>query len=475
MSTPASSKPLSRSNPRRFDGAVFWVFIALVCLTGGASRHDVLSLVVLRPLAVLAFCYAVVASQGGLRQQPLPFYLLLALGGLMLAQLVPLPPGTWEQLPGRDMVAQVEAAVGMPSPWRSLSLTPARTWNSFFALMIPLATFVLYSLQPQRIKQRVPLAIVACGVASMVWGLAQLVGGADTPLYHYRIHTDDRPIGLFANRNHQAMFLALSILFAGMMIETVLKAWSKSSPLYLTALGGYVVLVLVFEFILGSRGGLLLAGLAVAAVAVAVAMSPNLRRRRQPASRAKAQWWTRFQRPWVVLPAVAASLSVLVFMAVSLNRNEAFARMFVSGDTSRYDRLEILPYLATMLGDQFPWGSGFGSFDALFRRYESTDLLSTFYLNQAHNDWMQFLIEGGLPAAGLLAVFVGWCIHRMVRRMREGGSLLLFPVFPLIALASAFDYPLRVPILMMSFVLAICLLADRSGLSHDLPPRADRH
>lgn len=473
MSTPASSKPASRSHPRRFDGLLLWVFIALVCLTGGASRHDVLSLVVLRPLAVLAFFYAAVVGPAGLRQQPLPFYLLLGLGGLMLGQLVPLPPGTWHQMPGRDIVAQLEAAVGVPSPWRPLSLTPARTWNSFFALMIPLATFVLYSLQPQPIKQRVPLAIVACGVASMMWGLAQLVGGTDTPLYHYRIHTDDRPIGLFANRNHQAMFLALSILFAGMMIETVLKAWSKRSPLYLTALGGYIVLVLVFEFILGSRGGLLLAGLAVAAVAVA--LSPTLRRRRQPASRARAKWWTRLQHPWVVLTVVAASLGALVLMAVSLNRNEAFARMFVSGDTSRYDRLEILPYLATMLSDQFPWGGGFGSFDALFRRYESTDLLSTFYLNQAHNDWMQFLIEGGLPAAVLLAVFVGWCIHRMVRRMREGGSLLLFPVFPLIALASAFDYPLRVPILMMSFVLAICLLAERSGPSHDLPPRADRH
>ena len=52
-----------------------------------------------------------------------------------------------------------------------------------------------------------------------------------------------------------------------------------------------------------------------------------------------------------------------------------------------------------------PFGAGFGTFDPVYRRFEPDALLSTIYLNQAHNEPMQLAMEGGIPALALLLVF----------------------------------------------------------------------
>lgn len=467
----ASVNPRRKWNSRWLNGIVLLAFCVLVCATGGASRHDVVSLIVLRPLAVLALTYALIAGAAPLRGQPLPFWLLVGLAALTGMQLIPLPPTFWPSLPGRDAVAAVEAAVGMPSHWRPLSLTPARTWNTLFSLAIPLAAFCLYRIQDPSVKAKVPLAIVLCGAASMLWGLAQLVGGLDSPFYHYRIHTQDRPIGFFANRNHQAMFLALTILFAGNVVGTALQQATKRTPLVLTGLLGYVVLVLAFEFILGSRGGLLLAVLAVAIISIILTSSVKRRAGGVPLKTREGLPFAKIRRPWVILAAVGTVLLLLFLAASAMNRNEALARMFESGDTARYDRMSVLPFLSEMLADYFPWGSGFGSFDAVFRSYETTDLLSTFYLNQAHNDWMQFVIEGGLPAAVLLFALAAWWAGTLRQVWRQPGKLIILSALPLMAIGSVYDYPLRVPIIMVVVVLAICLAASGAEAVPDLPAR----
>ena len=56
---------------------------------------------------------------------------------LVLLQLIPLPPATWETLPGRQTVVKGYTAVGMAAPWLPVSLTPNATWDAGLGLVIP--------------------------------------------------------------------------------------------------------------------------------------------------------------------------------------------------------------------------------------------------------------------------------------------------------------------------------------------------
>ena len=96
------------------QGFILWgliTYLVLVFLMGGSSRYDMQSLIVLRPLGVLACGIALLT----LAADHLRRYLFLSIiAGLVLTlvglHLVPLPPEIWQSLPGR-------ARRGKPRPW----------------------------------------------------------------------------------------------------------------------------------------------------------------------------------------------------------------------------------------------------------------------------------------------------------------------------------------------------------------------
>ncbi len=454
------------SNPM-LRQAAFWIFVALVLIGGGASRSDVLSLVYLRPVAVAMLAFALwqrsVTRSGSLGS---PFWLTVALALVVAAQLVPLPPSMWTQLPGRDLVVAVHRAAEIPLVWRPLSLTPAATWNALFALTVPLATIALYSIQSEETRRLVPVALILAGVASMALGLMQLAGGAESALYHYRIHTDGRAVGLFANRNHNAMFLALT-LFAATLEMLRLDPKKPGWSLRFTALFGYALLTLPFVMILGSRAGLVLCILATVIGAVLVVWFDFGRKPAGAAQQGRmAKGLNAFKARWFIALAGLSIFAILGFLAVQGNRGEAFVRIFDSTLDSGISRAEILPIVLAMVRDQFPWGSGFGSFSELFKSYETMGMLSNFYFNQAHNDWLQLVIEGGLPAALILVAALAWLVRMGWRLVRgtfdrpRAAQVPLFAMFMAIALASAGDYPLRVPIIAMTMAFAAMMISE---------------
>jgi O-antigen ligase len=119
-----------------------------------------------------------------------------------------------------------------------------------------------------------------------------------------------------------------------------------------------------------------------------------------------------------------------------------------------------------MMRDHWLFGTGFGSFDAVYRIYEPTALLLPLYVNHAHNDWAQLVIEGGLPAAICLLGLMGWvamAIWRIARRTPGSGALVVFWTawLAIMMAASTVDYPLRTPIFQaVSVWLMLCLAFD---------------
>jgi O-antigen ligase len=126
-------------------------------------------------------------------------------------------------------------------------------------------------------------------------------------------------------------------------------------------------------------------------------------------------------------------------------------------------RFLILPEVLEMIRLHMPWGSGIGSFQAVYAIHEPNELLRGFYMNHAHNDWLEVVMTGGLPAALILAVALGGIAMRVPRLLRgvagDGEATLMgrlgLAVLMFFALASITDYPLRTPALLCFAVVAV--------------------
>jgi O-antigen ligase len=468
----------SRRHAKREPRQVNWrlhallAFIAITCFLGGGSRHDILSLIFLRPIAIGFIGYAlIVARREDLAGLPLPFYWLLALACLLGLQLVPLPYGVWASLPGRELFAQIARDAGMAEQMRPLSLTPARTWNALFSLSVPIAAFLLYAIQSVEDRRRLIRVLVIVGAASAVLGFLQTLTGADSALYWYRIHTVGKAIGFFSNRNHQAMFLAITIVMAALWISR-LRADDKGASFKLVILLSFIVIIIPFLLILGSRAGVVLG-------VPAVLLAPWLITGSGPVRAWADRWRRRAEGRKRLVSPIALALgayfvvaAIVVWVALSNSRREAFDRL-LGPDDAALNRASVLPYLFRMARDYLPFGSGFGSFDTVFRQYEKIQELSPVYLNEAHNDWLQIVIEGGWPAVALAAAFVGWVLFRAVTAIRQRATndprekLAFVAVLAMIAVGSLVDYPLRVPIMMMVIAFIVSLLGDKLATPGD--------
>jgi O-antigen ligase len=106
-------------------------------------------------------------------------------------------------------------------------------------------------------------------------------------------------------------------------------------------------------------------------------------------------------------------------------------------------------------------GIGVGAFEDAFRIHETGELLGPRYLNMAHNDWLQWLIEAGLPGALLLLALLDWLGFRLWRLRQVSHSWFVLGLVgcAIIALASYFDYPLRTPLFQVAAVWFVCALA----------------
>lgn len=84
-----------------------------------------------------------------------------------------------------------------------------------------------------------------------------------------------------------------------------------------------------------------------------------------------------------------------------------------------------------------PWtGWGVGTWRAVYPRFATFDLAAI--ANEAHNDWLQWAAEGGIPFALLFAVLAIWLVKPSVESVWGMGV-------PMVLVHSYVDYPLREP------------------------------
>lgn len=444
-------------------------FMILVALSGGASRSDAASLMILRPLAALAVGYAlIVISREQWKQIRIPGLLLLALAAIVALQLVPLPHSIWLKLPERDMFAVAEKAAGVAPAWRSLSVDFDRTLNSLMALLVPAAAMLLFAVVPTRQHYWLLITLIAIGIASAVIGLLQLIGPTGGPLYFYRITNSDSAVGLFANRNHQAILSAciIPLLAAYAFANRHHDLWRKER---FVGSGSCALLLIAMTVATGSRAGLMALG--IVTIGLLFLIPSGFKRPRGSSGRVTASLAS--PRVVIVLAFFALGLLVVGFSG----RSTALDRILV--DDSAIDlRFQAFETIIAMVRDFFPFGGGFGTFAGAFRIVEPDFMLSPKFLNHAHNDLAETLYEGGLAMGLLLIAFVVLFARAAVTHLTSPYSADLrkllgrasVVVLTILSVASLFDYPLRTPTMAMVAAFALCFaFLPRNGVGGGRP------
>lgn len=417
--------------------------LALAMAIGGAGENYPLLEMLLELCAVAVLGYFVLTRRNwALNGEARLALVLLALILLLpLLQLIPLPPGVWETLPGREGPAQLDRVMGwhLSRPW---SLDVEGTIRSFLELLVPAAVFIGCICLTLQERIRLFWIVIAFALFSGLLGLVQLVSaGSLTP--YISSHTG-YPVGLFVNRNHNAALMLMAIPIVGALAAIQL---TKGKPRLPIALASASLLIVFGIVVLGttSRGGLLLLPLVLAAALLLVL-------RRQSAGQ-------------VGVPALAT----LGAAALVLLYNGGVTRTLTRFSSLQDDRLNYWTDISWALKQYGLAGTGFGTFVPVFQSAESLESVVPQYINHAHNDLLEVLLEGGVPAAILFLAFIGligWALFkgRNATRVAERPLVNLGAAAAIltIMLFSLVDFPLRMPALSAPFAMLFAALLPTS-------------
>jgi O-antigen ligase len=442
------------------------IALAAILVLGGANWTMPLS----RFLAGVIACGVLVAAIAGPRRAGLrmtvPDWLVLALLGLFAAHLVPLPPGLWSQLPGREAAALIDRTLFGEPGWRPLSLDPEATLRSLTMLLPAAAVYLAVRLGDGRRRRALLRGVVVAAALAIVVALVQFALPGLDGLQFYPDGDYGKPVGFFTNRNHQATFLLMALPLAA--------AWLLSLPgiargrLADVILAGLALAVAIGALLTASRSGAALLGPALAGTWFAWAAA----RRPAPwaAAAGRPAGWKR-HGPGLLAAATVLMVAGLVF---ALGR-EGLGGALERGDPAGDQRFDFWPHVLAAAMRFWPLGSGIGTFLQGYEMHEPLEAVSPLYLNHAHNDFLEIFLEAGVPGL-VLAVAGAWELSVLTWRAWRGRGDRIVPFRDQARLASLacllpiahslVDYPLRTVAISALFALCMAIMAD-TGESDD--------
>lgn len=420
------------------------VLLAFAVLLGGASRQHALRLALVELAALPLLIMAggkLFSDEDFWNRHRLALGLLLGMAATPLLQLIPLPPAIWTALPGRDPLVLSLGLANIPPGWGPLSLTPEQTWRAFLALIPPAAMFIAVLTAAADLRRRLVYLLLACVTAAILLGVLQLVSGR---FYPWTTTEPGNMVGFFANRNHLATLLLVSLPFAAAILGGAFRLRTEGGQAALWLSMTFMGLVVIALGVTRSRTGVILVGPALVASFV-IAWIAGGRGRLRPQLLA-------------VIGGAAVAVAAIGLFALGPIMDRFDPNAAPEG------RFENWPTVAEAAQSYLPVGSGLGSFDPVYRSVEPLERLDATFFNQAHNDYLEIWLETGWIGAGLLIGFLIWWTRRTWSAWRAAPSRdtdiqrAASVAMLMVMIHSAVDYPIRTETIAVIFALCAALL-----------------
>lgn len=411
-------------------------------LLGGASAAGIWANAALQILAVLIILpFAARSGPAVPGSRP-----LLVAAGLVLIlvaiELVPLPWGVVDRFPGRAPIVAGYRLLGLTPSWQHVSLDPDATIASALALLpfFAVAAATIHAARPSR--DAAVTTLLAMIVIEIAFGALQLTGGGNH--YFYAITNASSAVGFFANANHMA-----TLLLIGLPYVAAVGTRRSSSTKRNREQRGWLSLALFLVICLG----VLLNGSAAGLGLLLPAIGASYLIYRRAAGRS-IRWH-------IVLLLVVVAVLILGFLMVG-----PFHGQFLDQSLSEADpttRRTSWAVTAQAAREYFPVGSGLGSFVPIYHLHEDLARVTTTFVNHAHNDYLELLLELGLAGLIGLVLFLAWFIRRAIVVWRSDEADLTLAragsvAVGIVMLHSIVDYPLRTAAIASAFALSVALL-----------------
>lgn len=457
--------PLS-SRKSALNALIFFLLLALILfapLIRGGNRPVPLLVMELASLPMLAYA---VLRPDFLKYLSRPILAALALLALFpLLQWLPLVPAAlWPALPDRGVYASGISEFGSDMPaLRAVSLVPSATESSWLAMLPALAVFLVTVSLREELLKRVVYLFLAMAAFQAALALAQFGGGWGGG---FRLGPADigRSIGTYANRNHLAGLLEMALPIALGLLAARMgrgggasryagRSWLRRTgqffmnlprPNQTMVFAALFLLMLLGLIFTRSRSGIVMA-------MVGIFLSALFYGRHIGGVRSGSLA--------TLFAVIGLALASLVGLAPVLDR-------FSVDDALADARWPIYASSLAASWRFFPFGSGLGTFPDVFWRFQPDSIAD--FVNHAHNDYIEFVFEGGLPALVVIVMFLVMYALRWrallnhaqwstLNFMQVGSGIGLL----LMALHSLTDFNLHIPANAIYFALLAAVFFRR--------------
>jgi len=301
-------------------------------------------------------------------------------------------------------------------------------FSTFFAAALA------YINSEKRLK-RIVVLIVIFGATMAFFGILQRLANPDG-IYGMRLTPQAIPFGPFVNQHH---FAALMQMTGGLTLALLLGRDTTREKKYLLAIA--LVISGIAVALTGSRGGLL-GFLAMASFAALLTFMSGRKSRSEERAGVQRK---------IIFAAGALGFGlVIIGTALLIGGNDQVLRGIgaVSADADvSTGRLHFWPIALKIFIANPLIGSGFDSFAVAFTRYDTWSGLMR--VEQAHNEYLQMLAEGGLVAIGCVLMFIfllfkkGLKVVSSTKGFRQSAAIGSLAGCLGIMVHSFFDFPLR--------------------------------
>jgi O-antigen ligase len=433
----ATNKTASLSKP---STVLCWlVILTLTCamVLGGAPAKPGIGFLATSLVSIITLSFALAGGAlNNVRALPRACKILLVvLLALPVIQLFPLNMDIYSMLPGHQKAAKTISLVG-GAGWLPLSLAPMDTAFAALLFIPPISIFIGILALSQNDRDAVLMAAIGITIISILIGLIQFTSGG-TALNFYDSAHKTYLLGFFNNRNHTGLILAVVFVLCAQLV--LRKAERRPAFLILGILG---ILFVAAEIGTASRSGMVFMGAAIISIFVLNNEQPRLR------------------KTLVILGAAAAVLALSLYLAdgVFQRSTDRFSEIGEDGRWTIWERSLPLVQL------YFPTGSGLGTFATIFAANEKLDWLSPRFVNHAHNDYLEFVIEAGILGVISIILFL-YCflakakdVFNRTHWSMNGSERLVVVAVALVITHEFWDYPLRTLAGSCVFALALGML-----------------
>ncbi|MGH1352221.1 MAG: O-antigen ligase family protein [Methyloligellaceae bacterium] len=476
---------LSRLLPTKLIVLIFGIFVALaaVPLGGNIALAWGLNGVI---TAFMLMWFAVDARlAGGTLPVPVRTVSLPLIAYMLVCLAVFLQSSSY--LPGmlsHPLWSETATALGKAVP-ATISVNPSATLIGLLRLLTYGGVFWL-ALQFGRDYNQADflLKIIAIAVlANALYAITLWSSGSQTILGFDKWVGKEEVTGTFVNRNHFASYIGIGcviwLLFVLRSVEGLIVRLRGVRLKYYTEIiigeffirkGLYLcgLLILVGVLLLSrSRAGFLcaFAGMFTLMVLRCASWSRYFKsdRSETPSS------FINFSVGFCVM---IIACSGLYYLFQKSGGSRLLSRLS-SENAIDYERVGVFGKAIQAIGDA-PWfGSGFGTFADIFPLYRDSILSAYGRWNQAHNTYLENLMELGVPVAVLLFLTVGWCVYRclqgaLLRKKSQSFSQTGFSVSVIVLLHSLIDFPLQISGITITYVTLLGLGVSQSWSSRSL-------